>query len=128
MKTNLFAEKFSQTKIKSLGVSLTTYYCGNRLAYKMYVGGKLLFKGDDFKPSPLYDWDSLEANLSLLGFLSCGIHDVESNYFKDYTPAQLEWAKGYAIREDLTLYLNDMEDTDSEYHEEAKKHFKHTYC
>ena len=130
MKTlNLFADKFSTTKIKSLGVSINTYYCGNRLAYKMYVNGKMLFKGTDFKPSSLYNWDDIEANIDLLSFLSVGVHDVDSAYIDNYTPKQLDWANdvqsGLTIREQLNSLVNDASDKSSDYYQEAIKQFKH---
>lgn len=129
--TNLFADKFATTKIKSLGVSLTTYYCGNTLAYKMYVDGKLLFKGTDLRPSPLRNWDSLETSVDLLSFLAVGIHDTDSEYFKDYNVAQLAWANNeyhatkITTRETLSGLLSDFEDTNGDFHTDAIKEFKH---
>lgn len=132
MKHNYFTDKISQTKIKTLGVSLNTYFCGDKVAYKMYVNGKLLFNGNDYKPSCCYDWDSLDANLNLLGFLSVGIGGADKYYFENYTPRQMEWANDNAIREDLNLYISDIENVDLEdaeslqnYHD-ALKHIKHT--
>lgn len=130
MKTiNPFADKFSTTKVKSLGVSVTTYYCGDKLAYKMYVDGKLLFKGTQFKPGAIRNWDDLEANIDLLSFLSVGIHDTSKEYFDDYTPAQLAWAKdnGYSItvREQLSGLVSDASEKSSEYHADAIKKFTH---
>lgn len=131
MERNYFADKFSQTKIQSLGVSLNTYYCGDKIAYKMYVGGKLLFKGADYKPSSFYNWDSLEANLSLLGFLCVGIDDTDEEYFKYYSEAQMGWAKNWDVRDALSCYISDIENVDSddidsvELHAESLKLFKH---
>lgn len=124
MKRNYFADKMSQTKVKAHGLSLTTYYCGDSLAYKMYVDGKLLFKGTDFKPSPFYDWDALETNLSLLGFLCIGIEDTDDEYFKDYNPEQMKWAKGFEKRANLNMWISDIEN-DEEYKEEALTFFTH---
>jgi hypothetical protein len=126
---NPFAEIFSTTKIKSLGISLDTFYMGDKLAYKMHVNGVLLFEGTDFKPSPLYNWDDLEANIDLLGFLSCGIHDTDSEYFASYNHAQLDWANdvsgGITIRERLSGLVSDASDKRSEYYKDAIKQFKH---
>lgn len=126
---NPFAEIFSTTKIKSLGVQVDTYYVGDKLAYKMYVNGILLFEGTDFKPSPLYNWDDLQANVDLLSFLAVGIQDTDSEYFANYTPAQSAWANdvsgGITIREQLSGLLSDAGDKRSEYYKGARKQFKH---
>lgn len=128
---NPFAEIFSTTKIKSLGVQVDTYYVGDKLAYKMYVDGILLFEGTDFKPSPLYNWDDLQANVDLLSFLAVGIHDTDSEYFANYTAAQLAWANDegekYKIttRETLSGLCSDFEDTNSDFYEDAQKEFEH---
>lgn len=124
-KFNPFAEKFATTKIKSLGISVTTYYMGNKLAYKMYVNGKLLFKGIDFRPSPLRNWDDIEATIDLLAFLSTGIHDTDLDYFNDYTGLQMDWAIGYGAREQLSGLVSDASDVTSEYYENAIKAFNH---
>lgn len=129
---NPFADIFSTTKIKSLGVSVDTYYMGDKLAYKMYVDGVLLFEGTDFKPSSLRNWDDLETNVDLLSFLAVGIHDTDSEYFTNYIPAQLAWANDdgekYKIttRETLSGLCSDFEDTNSDFYEDAQKEFEHT--
>lgn len=130
MKTiNPYADIFSTTKIKSLGVQVDTYYMGDKLAYKMYVNGVLLFEGTDFKPSCMRNWDDLEANIDLLSFLACGIHDTDSEYFANYTPVQLDWANdvtgGITIREQLSGLVSDASDKGSEYYKDAIKQFKH---
>lgn len=127
--TEIYADIFSTTKIKSLGVQVDTYYLGDKLAYKMLVNGKILFEGSDFKPSPLYNWNDLQANLDLLGFLSTGIHDTDSEYFESYTQDQLNWANdvtgGITIREQLSGLISDASDKGSEYYKGAIKQFKH---
>jgi len=127
MKTNYFTQKLASTKIKDLGISLTTYYCGDKVAYKMYVDGKLLFKGADYKPSIFHSWDSLESSIALLSFLTVGVGDVEDEYFKDYSPNQLEWADNGGTREGLQIVLMDLEDEDGEFYSEAKKRVKHKF-
>lgn len=125
-KALFFDEKLSNTKIKSLGVSLTTYYQGTGiLAYKMYVDGKLLFKGNDYKPSPALGIDTIEANVDLLGLLTVGVGDTDSDYFKDYTPIQLEWAMNFGTREELSLYVSDFQAMEDFHYSEAVKQFTH---
>jgi hypothetical protein len=96
----------------------------------MYVNGKLLFKGDDYKPSDLYDWDALETTVDLLGFLAIGKGGTDKDYFKNYTQAQLDWANDIGdiitVREKLNLLISDVLDTDEiEYYKDAIKAFKH---
>lgn len=124
MKRNVFVDKLSTTKIKDLGVSLTTYYCGNKVAYKFYVDGKLLFQGDDFKPGALYNWDDLETNLSLMGFLTVSEGATDAEYFKDYTPEQILWRDSNKCQE-LNILISDLEDKNGEYYSEAIKRVKH---
>lgn len=127
--TEVYADIFSTTKIKSLGVQVDTYYLSDKLAYKMQVNGKLLFEGSDFKPSSLYNWDDLQANLDLLSFLAVGIHDTDREYFANYTPEQLDWANdaegGITIREQLSGLVADASDKRNEYYKGAIKQFKH---
>lgn len=126
---NPYADIFSTTKIKSLGVQVDTYYLGDKLAYKMHVNNVLLFEGSDFRPSSMRNWDDLEANIDLLSFLSVGIHDTDSGYFAEYTQAQLDWANdvrgGITIREQLSGLVSDASDKSSEYYKDAIKQFKH---
>jgi len=64
--------------------------------------GEVLFTGEDFCCSPLLDIDSDEAVRSLLGFLCLRPGDTDSEYFENYTPAQLAFAEGDA--EQLSMY------------------------
>lgn len=131
VKSNPFADKCATTKISSLGVSVTTYYYGRKLAYKMYVDRKLLFKGTDFKPSPLYCIDNIQASVDLLSFLSVGLWDTDLSYFEDYNQRQIEWANDrigdimITTRETLSGLLSDYGDPKSEFQPDAIKEFKH---
>jgi hypothetical protein len=69
--------------------------------------GEIVFEGDDFHSSPMHNnWDTdfkqqMEIITSLLGFLSLQEGDTDKEYFKDYTPRQIEWRDEFA--EDLSL-------------------------
>lgn len=54
--------------------------------------GRVLFEGDDFRPSPLHADDSDETLRALLGFLLLRPDDTDREYFEGYTPAQLAFA------------------------------------
>lgn len=90
-------EKSDVLKVwKKEGYRLTLYSIGGeRIGYRFLDQGKLIFEGKDFRPSPLYATDSMETVCALLDFLSLRPGDTDSDYFKDYTAAQLKWAKSY---------------------------------
>lgn len=103
------------------------YKGGDKVQYYMFIGDDILFEGSDYKPSPCYNIDDLESIIGLLSFLCIGIHDVEKDYFMDYNPEQMKWATEYGDREQLGVLLFDFENTDSEYHKQAKKEFKKAF-
>lgn len=71
--------------------------CGqSHLAYQFFYEGKLVFEGEDFSGSPLHADDSDETVAALLSFLACQPGDVDSEYFRDYTPEQRAFAESYA--------------------------------
>lgn len=114
--------------LKKFNVKVFLLYKGtSNLQYYMFVGDTILFEGDDYKPSPLHNIDDLESITGLLSFLCVGIHDTDKEFFKDYTPDQIKWATEYGNREQLSVLLNDFEDTDSEYHKGAKEEFKKAF-
>lgn len=80
-----------------------------RLAYRFYWNGKLLFKGNDYQPSPLDAIDSKGSIVGLLGFLACQLGDVDDDYFKGYNAEQMEWAESYDC-EKLGLLVLDYEE------------------
>lgn len=55
-----------------------------------------LFTGDDFGPSPMHCIDSDEAIGTLLMFLTLRPGDTDSEYFDEYTPAQLAYCDAHA--------------------------------
>jgi hypothetical protein len=83
------------------------------LGYEMYTPkGELLFSGDDLHCSPMHAIDSDASLRALLGFLTLRPGDTDSEYFENYTPAQMEFAQGDA--EELQLWGMEPED-DPEY-------------
>jgi len=66
--------------------------------------GRKLFKGTDYRPSPLIAVDSLDSIAGLLGFLSLGEGDTDSEYFDSYTDRQIAW-RDSDRREELQLLV-----------------------
>ena len=64
-----------------------------RIGYELCdPAGAVLFRGDDFGPSPMHADDSDETLRALLGFLTLRPGDTDREYFADYTPAQRAFA------------------------------------
>lgn len=59
--------------------------------YTMTVNGELIFKGDDYGTSPMFDAHSLDSLIGLLGFLTVKPGDTDDEYFEDYTQEQLDF-------------------------------------
>lgn len=105
-------------------VDVYLVYTGTeKVQYYFFLEGELLFSGNDFRPSPLFDIDSLDSIASLLGFLTLGKGDTDNEYFKDYTPDQFKWSESSECA-DLSCIISDYEVKDSEYHKPAKKRLK----
>lgn len=69
----------------------------SKLAYEMFAeDGELLFSGEDLGCSPMHATDSDESIRALLGFLTLKPGDTDADYFKDYTPRQMEFAENEA--------------------------------
>ena len=66
------------------------------LDYRLTSQGRILFSGQDFACSPLHATDSDETVRALMGFLTLRPGDTDTEYFKDYTPKQLEFAEHHA--------------------------------
>ena len=81
-------------------------YGKHRLAYQFKDGRTVIFEGDEFYPSPMLAIDSLATVYTLLSFLSLGEDDTDSEYFDDYTPAQLAWRDSHR-REELSYLTFD---------------------
>ena len=92
------------------GFSLRLYYLGSeKIGYVFRDGGKVVFSGCDYRPSPLHSCDSLDSVYGLLGFLSMQDGDTDAEYFADYTPAQLAW-RDSGRAEELSMYVYDHEE------------------
>lgn len=64
-----------------------------------------LFRGKDFSPG-MYSGGKERMTRDLLGFISCQPGDTDEDYFKDYSPKQLAWAKSYRA-ENLSTYTEE---------------------
>lgn len=80
-----------------------------KLYYRLYDNGQLIFEGDDFCPSPLYSIDGDRTVSALLSFLSARKGDTDSEYFKDYTPEQISWRDSNRC-EYLSMLASDLEE------------------
>jgi hypothetical protein len=78
------------------------------LAYKFYDRGELIFRGEDFSPSPMYCDDSPETVTALLTFLSLRPGDTDREYFEGYSPRQLAWCRERG--EELGMYAMELEE------------------
>ena len=56
----------------------------------------VLFRGDDWSPSPLRGIDSDDAVKSIMGFLTLRPGDTDSDYFADYTEEQMAFCDHHA--------------------------------
>jgi hypothetical protein len=88
--------------------TLTTDRCGKSvLAYRFFHRGRLVFAGADFHGSPLHAVDADATVAGLLAFLSLRPGDTDPEFFEDYTPEQLAFAR--AEGENLSLYVEELE-------------------
>lgn len=62
------------------------------LGYVLRKGRRVIFEGDRYSPGAGTAIDSDAAVFGLLGFLTLKPGDTDPDYFRDYTPGQLEWA------------------------------------
>jgi len=98
-----------------------------KLAYQFFIGENLLFQGDDHTPSPLFDVDSVENMVHLLGFLTVQPGGVEEDYFANYTPDQMDWAASIDC-EKLGSLVTDFEAAeDPAYKEAATAYFRNGF-
>lgn len=102
-----------------------TYLGGEKVHYHMFRNGELLFEGKDFRPSPLRNQDDIGTVIDLLGFLTCQPGDTDQDYFANYTPAQMDWAKSYDC-EQLKGVVSDFEG-DELYQVDAKEYFNNHF-
>lgn len=74
-----------------------------KLTYELKHNDKVMFSGNDYKPSPMYDPLSEESARRIIGFLSCRPGwDTDDEYFQDYTEEQKEFALRYG--EEMSLW------------------------
>lgn len=101
---------------------LTTYHTGlarggrERLSYRLTTREegrtRLLFAGDDYRPSRMHEADSDAAMLGLLEFLTLRPGDTDAEYFENYTEEQLAFARdhGEALYFEATCRFEEAED------------------
>lgn len=93
------------------GHALRTWDTGRTARGRTCIGyqltdadGRVIFTGDDFRPSPCHADDADATLRALLGFLTLRPGDTDADYFADYTPAQREFAASSAC--ELLGYLH----------------------
>lgn len=96
------------------------YQGGIKMEYYLFVDDKLLFYGKDFKPAPIHNQDSLACLCTLLDFLTLKPGDTDPDFFKNYTPEQLDFA-GSVDAETLRLYISDYQNGEGADKEDATK-------
>lgn len=66
-----------------------------KLAFKLWQDHELIFEDSGFCCSPLHADDSDESVRALMTFLCLRPGDTDKEYFDNYTPRQMEFAKEY---------------------------------
>lgn len=94
--------------LRKFGSTLRLEILGDSVRYELKVGRQVIFTGDQFRPSPLISWDSLDACASLMSFLTVQPGDTDDEYFNSYTPAQFAFADSDCA-EQWRLWLYDRE-------------------
>jgi len=116
--------------LEDLKIQVYTIYQGtDKLKYFLYYKDELIFKGDDFRPSPMHGIESLDALNSLLGFLSLQLGDTDDEYFENYTGKQIKFSEDM-VCEDLKMLVSDFEndcEDDREFHKEAVERLEKAY-
>lgn len=79
-----------------------------RLGYSFIWKGRVIFEGQDFFASPLYDPDNIKTLYDLLSFLTLRPGDTDKEYFQNCTPAQMDWCNSLEC-EDLQCWVSDRE-------------------
>ena len=84
-----------------------------RTEYKLTApDGKVIFAGNDLGCSPMHKPESKANAIALLSFLTVKTDDVDEDYFKDYTPEQIEWRDFSKAIDDLNMAVYDFENKD----------------
>ena len=84
------------------------------LTYNFYYKGELLFSGDDFYPSPLYDFASDVALAEIIGWLSLSPGDTDEEYFDNYTEEQLRFASDELLTDEMMLWEEELRGNSAE--------------
>lgn len=106
-------------EIDPLGYQLRLWHLGTQndgnitaremLAYRLSDKyGSVIFEGVDYGCSPMHCIDSDDAVVALLNFLTLRKGDTDSEYFENYTQAQLEWSESDDA-ESISLFVYDFE-------------------
>lgn len=96
------------------------FHKGDKLKYYAFWKGVLLFEGCDFRPSPLYKHNSLEAICALLDFLTLQMGDIDREHFAEYTPLQKQWCNSDECQS-IHLLVSDFEYGKGRFKAVAKK-------
>jgi hypothetical protein len=84
-----------------------TRYGKTILAYEFFHRDDLIFSGRDYGPSPMHCPDGDESVAGLLAFLALKPGDTDREYFADYNPAQLKFAREHG--DNLHCYIEELE-------------------
>jgi hypothetical protein len=91
--------------------------CGKDiLGYQFFHDQQLVFERKDFHCSPLHAIDSDATVAGILNFLSLRPGDTDAEYFENYTPKQMSFARNHG--EDLACYIEELETSQAEQAEE----------
>lgn len=113
--------------LKDKNIDVLLVYIGSeKVQYYFFWNDELIFSGNDYKPSPLYDQDSLDSLISLLDFLTLKKGDTDNEYFENYTEKQFKWSESFE-NEGLRTRVSDFENKDGEYFKQSKRYFKKAY-
>lgn len=75
--------------------------------------GEVIFRGEDIGVASSDAIDSDAATWGAVGWFTLKPGDTDSEFFDDYTPAQLEWCES-SEAEELSLFVYDHESGDTE--------------
>ncbi len=113
-------------ELKEHDIELYLIYHPFNPLYFFYYKESLLFSGQDFKPSPLHDWDSMVCILSLLSFFLTKETDGSSDLFEGFNDQQMAFVK--LDHDQLRILVDDVITSDDDhYRDEALKYFKPFY-
>lgn len=117
---NPWPESLRHVRLET-GYSLRTWDTGRTRGGRTCIGYELrdpagveLFRGDDFRPSPMHADDADATLRALLGFLTLRPGDTDREYFADYTDRQRDFAASSDCEYLAILYSDDGEGTFSD--------------